>query len=115
MTVSAIRLIVLRCADVERARDFYEALGLLLVAEQHGAGPRHYSTTIGGTVLELYPRQVAETRGVRLGLEVSDLAAAVAAIGRTGGKVVARPTDRTPSAIVEDPDGHRIELTQASS
>jgi catechol 2,3-dioxygenase-like lactoylglutathione lyase family enzyme len=62
VTVSAITLIVLRCADVERAREFYETLGLTLVAEQHGAGPRHYSTTIGRTVLELYPRLRAGNR-----------------------------------------------------
>jgi catechol 2,3-dioxygenase-like lactoylglutathione lyase family enzyme len=111
---SAINLIVLRCADVERAREFYEALGLVLVAEQHGGGPRHYSTTIGGTVLELYPRGAAETRGLRLGLSLSDLAAAVGAVGRTGGRVVRTDAAPTPFAIVEDPDGHTIELRQAS-
>jgi catechol 2,3-dioxygenase-like lactoylglutathione lyase family enzyme len=105
-------LIVLRCADVERAREFYEAIGLVLVAEQHGAGPRHYSATIGETVLELYPRRSAETRGMRLGLSVPDLAVVVAAVERAGGRVVR--TDAA-HAIVEDPDGHTIELTQVSS
>jgi catechol 2,3-dioxygenase-like lactoylglutathione lyase family enzyme len=114
MTVSAITLIVLRCADVERAREFYEALGLTLVAEQHGAGSRHYSATIGRTVLELYPRRGSETRGMRLGLSVSDLAAAVGALERVGGRVVRTGATQTPSAIVEDPDGHTIELTQAT-
>jgi catechol 2,3-dioxygenase-like lactoylglutathione lyase family enzyme len=115
MTVSAITLIVLRCADVERTHEFYEALGLALVAEQHGAGPRHYSTTIGRTVLELYPRRGSETRGVRLGLSVSDLATVVRAVERVGGRVVRTEATQPPSAIVEDPDGHTIELTQALS
>jgi catechol 2,3-dioxygenase-like lactoylglutathione lyase family enzyme len=114
MTVSAITLIVLRCAEVERAREFYEALGLTLVAEQHGAGARHYSTTIGRTVLELYPRRGPETRGARLGFSVSDLAAAVGAVERVGGRVVRTEGAQPPSAIVEDPDGHTIELTQPS-
>lgn len=114
MTVSAITLIVLRCADIERAREFYEALGAVLVAEQHGSGSRHYSATIGGTVLELYPRRGAETRGMRLGLSVSDLASTVGGVERAGGRVVRTELVQTPSAIVEDPDGHTIELTQAS-
>jgi catechol 2,3-dioxygenase-like lactoylglutathione lyase family enzyme len=115
MTISAVTLLVLRCTDIERAREFYEALGLVLVAEQHRAGPRHYSTTIGGTVLELYPQRGPETRGVRLGLSLSDLAAALSAVERVGGKVVRTEAAQTPSAIVEDPDGHTIELTQTSS
>jgi catechol 2,3-dioxygenase-like lactoylglutathione lyase family enzyme len=115
MPISAITLITLRCADVEHSREFYEALGLSLVAEQHGSGPRHYSATVGATVLELYPRQDAETRGLRLGFSVSDLAAAVGAAGRVGGKVVRVETAPTRSAILEDPDGHTIELTSAGS
>jgi catechol 2,3-dioxygenase-like lactoylglutathione lyase family enzyme len=112
--ISAITLIVLRCADIERSREFYEALGLVLVAEQHAAGPRHYSATIGGTVLELYPRRDAETRGLRFGLSVSDLATAVSAVERVGGRVVPAEPRRTPCAVVRDPDGHTIELTEAS-
>jgi catechol 2,3-dioxygenase-like lactoylglutathione lyase family enzyme len=96
-------------------REFYEALGLALVAEQHAAGPRHYSATIGGTVLELYPRRDAETRGLRFGLSVSDFATAVSAVERVGVRVVRTEAARTPSAIVRDPDGHTIELTQASA
>jgi catechol 2,3-dioxygenase-like lactoylglutathione lyase family enzyme len=115
MTVSAITLIVLRCADVERAREFYEALGLTLVAEQHGARPRHYSTTIGRTVLELYPRGGSETRGMRLGLSVSNLAGTLSAVERIVGRAVRIEATPTPSAIIEDPDGHTIELTQALS
>jgi catechol 2,3-dioxygenase-like lactoylglutathione lyase family enzyme len=110
----AVTLTVLRCTDVERAREFYEALGLVLVAEQHGTGPRHYSSTIGQTVLELYPRRGAESSGVRIGLSVSDLAAAVNAVERVGAKIVRTVATEAPSAIVEDPDGHTIELTQVS-
>jgi catechol 2,3-dioxygenase-like lactoylglutathione lyase family enzyme len=99
MTVSAVTLIVLRCADVERAREFYEALGLALVAEQHGDGPRHYSTTVGRTVLELYPRRGSETRGLRLGLSVSDLAAALCVVERFGGRVVRTEATQTPKTL----------------
>src|SRR2546426_1675331 len=75
--VLAISLVVLRSADVERARVFYEALGLRLTEEQHRDGPRHYSATLGAVVLEIYPRSNLDTRGLRLGLVVSDLTASV--------------------------------------
>jgi catechol 2,3-dioxygenase-like lactoylglutathione lyase family enzyme len=114
MNVYALTLIVLRCADVERSRKFYEALGLVGVAEQHGQGPLHYSITIGQTVLELYPRRGAGSRGLRFGLLVSDVAAAASVVERAGGKVVRAEAAQIPSAVVEDPDGHTIELTQPS-
>jgi catechol 2,3-dioxygenase-like lactoylglutathione lyase family enzyme len=115
MKVIAVTLLVLRCADVERARKFYEALGLAFRAEQHGAGPLHYSATIGQTILELYPRRSAETRGLRFGLLVPDVAAAVGVVERAGGKVVRAEPAQAPLAIVEDPDGHTVELMQPSS
>jgi predicted enzyme related to lactoylglutathione lyase len=115
MKVIAVMLLVLRCTDVERARKFYEALGLAFTAEQHRAGPLHYSTTIGQTILELYPRRSAETRGLRFGLLVSDVAAALGVVERAGGKVVRAESAQAPLAIVEDPDGHTIELMQSSS
>ncbi|MGH7435463.1 MAG: VOC family protein [Polyangiaceae bacterium] len=115
MKISALTLVVLRCADLDRARQFYEALGLVLVAERHGTGPLHYSTCIGGAVLELYPRRNAETRGLRLGFLVSDLASALPMVERAGGKVLRAELDAVPSAVVEDPDGHVLELTQPSS
>jgi catechol 2,3-dioxygenase-like lactoylglutathione lyase family enzyme len=115
MKVPALTLIVLRCADLEQARKFYEALGLALVTEKHGAGPVHYSARVGDTVLELYPQRGAETRGLRLGFQVSDLAAALRLIERTGGKVVRAEPAPDASAIVEDPDGHTIELSQPPS
>jgi catechol 2,3-dioxygenase-like lactoylglutathione lyase family enzyme len=115
MKISALTLIVLRCADLERARQFYEALGLTLVAEKHGTGSCHYSTRVGGTVLELYPQGGAETRGLRLGFLVSDLAAALPLVERAGGTVVRAELAADASAIVKDPDGHTIELSQPSS
>ena len=44
--VVELSLVVLRCADLERTRRFYEALGLTLMPEQHGSGPRHYSARL---------------------------------------------------------------------
>ena len=108
--VSGLTLVVLRCADLERSRRFYEALGLTLMPEQHGAGPRHYSARVGQTVLEFYPDAGGSTRGLRLGLELVDLAAAVSELAKIG----AVPRPGSPVTI-DDPDGHRLELQSASA
>src|SRR6185436_14374387 len=68
----ALAYVVLRCSDLERSRRFYEALGLALRAEQHGAGATHYSMTLGDVVIELYPVQAEPSVGVRVGLRVAD-------------------------------------------
>lgn len=48
-------VVVLRCADLDATLAFYERLGLEFAEEQHGRGPRHFSTQLGAAVLELYP------------------------------------------------------------
>lgn len=105
----ALTYLVLRCADLERSRCFYEALGLTLIAEQHGAGPRHYTCHLGEVVFELYPRGSRQGSDVRLGIRVADLAATVDAVREAGGEVVRADADE---ALVRDPDGHSIHLAQ---
>ena len=100
---------VLRCADIERSRQFYEALGLRLSPEQHGTGAKHYSCDVGGTVLELYPLSGSGTPGLRFGLIVSALDRIVDSL-RSSGAAVAQ--DSPTSATVVDPDGHQIALEQ---
>lgn len=107
---SGLTLVVLRCADLERSRQFYEALGLTLIREQHGTGPQHYSARVGKTVLEFYPDASGSTRGVRLGLQLIDLGAAISALAKIG----AVPRPGSPVTI-DDPDGHRLELHSAST
>jgi catechol 2,3-dioxygenase-like lactoylglutathione lyase family enzyme len=108
MSVRGLAYVVLRCADLERSRRFYEVLGLPLVLEQHGSGSQHYSAEIGGVVLELYPFSGQPTSGLRLGLVVSDLAGLIESL-KAMGMLVSR-TDA--SATVLDPDGHQIALEQ---
>lgn len=124
MTIRALTLLVLRCRDIEKSRAFYDGIGLVLSAEQHGDGPRHYSACIGPSLLELYPHSGADSRGLRIGLRVTDLSRALACAERLGGRVlrVGAPP-RTPvlsaasissgaNALLEDPDGHQLELTE---
>jgi lactoylglutathione lyase len=107
----ALELIVLRCAELELSKRFYEALGLTFTAEQHGSGPRHYSSRLGSTVLELYPA-TAPVTPIRLGLGVPDVDAAADAVGALGDFVLRHPTNEEPySVLVRDPDMNKIELT----
>lgn len=59
--------------DPESSVACYEAaLGLQFQREQHG-GPVHFSTQLGGTILELYPAAGGRpTSRVRLGITVPD-------------------------------------------
>lgn len=113
----SVSLIVLRSPDTDELSRFYEAIGLRFVEEQHGAGPRHVVATAPGTVVEIYPTSTAVDVGgpndLRLGFDVDDLDA-------TLGRVV-ELTDNEPTlvdrngrrvAIVVDPDGRSVELSQ---
>ena len=109
---SALSLVVLRVADLAASRTFYERLGLDFREERHGRGPEHLSTTLGGVVLELYPQGSGpSTAGLRLGLVVTDLDGAAE---RSRSAVVAdRERDGQRVVVVQDPDGHKVELTAA--
>lgn len=106
----ALTLLVLRCRDLEYSRRFYEALALAFTPEQHGAGPFHYSTQLGTTVLELYPASAAAST-IRLGFGVPDVMAAVDAVRAVGGRVDRAPTADAKTALVRDPDNNPVELT----
>ncbi len=107
-----LSLLVLRAADLEQTRRFYEALGLVFTREQHGAGPVHYACVVGETVLELYPRREAATAldDTRIGLRVDDIAAAMAAAVAVGARVH-RALDVEARAVLVDPDGRHVDLS----
>jgi lactoylglutathione lyase len=110
----SLSLIVLRVRDLAQARAFYRLLGLSFVDEQHGSGPLHYSATIDGLTLELYPARPEDSLGrQRLGFRVRPLDGIVESLRRQGVKIVSevRESPWGRRAIVEDPEGNVIELT----
>ena len=120
MSVSpqALSLLVVYSDDLERASRFYRVLGLDLVAEQHGKGPRHFSCQVGPTLFELYPAGERQTSGtLRFGLAVSDVDSVVSIAAEHGGSIVTAAVDSPwgRRAVVADPDGNRVELNQAVS
>jgi len=108
-------LVVIRVSDLQRALGFYEALGLRFSEEQHGDGPKHLAAEVGDVIFEMYPAgDGPTTAGVRLGFRVPSVAAAVAAVEKQAARVVSGgsgPPRRRP-AVVADPDGHRIEISE---
>jgi len=116
MTDIKLNLLVIRSPDIDRSARFYELLGLVFTKHAHGTGPQHYAAELGSAVFEIYPRTDAKdsTSRTRLGFRVASLDQTIAALQQSGAKIVSSPKD-TPwgrRAVVDDPDGHRVELTQ---
>jgi lactoylglutathione lyase len=120
MTCEAVslNLVVIRSADLERSARFFASLGVELAREIHGSGPEHLAGRVGPVVLEVYPADGAGTMTtVRLGFCVQSIAKVLASLAKEGGVVLSPPTDSPWGlrAVVVDPDGHRIELTEAAA
>lgn len=111
-----LSLIVIRSPDLELSARFYEALGLRFTRHRHGSGPEHLSCELGSAVLEIYPRtgDSDSTAPVRIGLRVPSVDAAVSQLQGIGVMIVSPPKDSPwgRRAVVDDFDGHRVELTQ---
>lgn len=112
----SLALIVLRVADIGRAADFYSVFGMSFEKHAHGKGPEHYAANLGEIVFEIYPQTTEEnsTRHVRIGFRVSDVKATLQALEEKGGTIISVPKESAWGlrAVIDDPFGHRIELTQ---
>jgi len=114
--------LVLFTGRIEQARAFYRAVGLTLDDEDHGYGPVHYATDIGGVHFALFDAGPASGRAPRWrdagssfpGFYVTSLDDAVAALAVQGAHVVNahEVRDWGCRVIVEDPDGRPVEINQ---
>ena len=106
-----LKLLVLRCKDIEKSKEFYEKLKLIFIKEQHGKGPIHYSTSMGNLVIELYPLTQNIIDNTRLGFSINtdDLE------NYLKDKQIDIDTtyvfNNTIAFVVKDPDGRKVELT----
>jgi lactoylglutathione lyase len=110
-----IKLIVIRTLDIEALANFYSNFGLSFGYHKHGNSPFHYSAIIGQTVLEIYPlakTQDASDKYLRLGFAVDDFETVMNKLKSNGTLFFAEPsqTDFGYMAVVEDPDGRKIEV-----
>lgn len=116
-TAAALNLIVIYSPDIERACQFYSALGMAFTKEKHGNGPEHYAAASGAIVLEIYPAdEAASSICNRLGFRVQGLDELLPMLTTLGGTTVAMPKDSPwgRRAVMSDPDGRRVELTELS-
>jgi len=114
----ALNLVVIRSPDLERAARFYSVLGLFFTKHRHGSGPEHLTCELGPVVFEIYPRKddTDSTASTRIGFQVPSVDAAVEELRKIGVAVVSPPKDSPwgRRAVVDDFDGHRVELTGAA-
>jgi predicted enzyme related to lactoylglutathione lyase len=88
-----------------------------LVEEQHGKGPVHFASRAGDVVIEIYPLPDDGTpvdTSTRLGFTVEDLAEVVQKLQGIGTKIATPPRETAWGfqAVVRDPDGRAVELSQ---
>ena len=110
-----MNLIVLQSDDVWQLGEFYGALGLHFITERHGDGPEHLTCDLGQMTLEIYPGAGQScTAGMRLGFGVSEVSASFARAMSRGGIAISdpRPGPWGKRAVVQDPAGHIVELTE---
>ena len=111
-----LNLIVLYSQDIERSKTFYEALGLQFAKERHGQGKDHYACELGSTVLEIYPlsAEQAAAPSTRLGFSVSSIDQVVVRLAKVNHRPVTEPRGSPwgRRAVLQDPDGHRVELIE---
>ncbi|MDB5348343.1 MAG: hypothetical protein JWP89_6720 [Schlesneria sp.] len=110
-----LSLVVIRVSDITRSAEAYSILGITFQQEQHGNGPVHYSSSVGETIFELYPAtERSPVTSCRFGFAVACMDDVIAKWRERGREIVAEPIDSPWGlrAVIADPDGHKIELTQ---
>jgi lactoylglutathione lyase len=116
MPEPALTLLVLKTRKVEQLRQFYQTLGIKFVKEQHGKGPVHYAGQACGIVIEIYPvsDDALIDASIRLGFAVENLAETVRALepNRDGTTSPSQSSGVGLHALVRDPDGRAVELSQ---
>lgn len=111
-----LSLVVIRSVNLEKSIKFYQMLGLNFAKHRHGNGLEHFASRIGQVTFEIYPQtaRMEVTTGTRLGFQVLDLDAIVIELQKEDVIFITKPSmsEWGRRAVVVDPDGHRIELTQ---
>lgn len=111
---SSLAALIVTCKDVDASVRLYRAVGIDLKEARH-SGPLHYTAALGGVHLALLPHDGVERSAqsaTQLAFLVNDLEGALNAARALGAPVLQAPAPRPfgVSAIVEDPDGRRLEL-----
>lgn len=112
--MKGLNLLVLRSADIDAARRFYECFGMTFERHRHGDGPEHFGAEGPAGVFEIYPAGANGPDCAGLGFAAQDLAATsdrLRAAGFEPGDITEQPWGTT--FVVRDPDGRRVEVQAA--
>lgn len=117
--MSRLNLLVIRSNDIDAAAKLYSCLGLRFVKHAHGSGPAHYASESCGSVFEIYPLSDAQspTSSTRIGFEVESVSKTVESLLSLGARMVSPPrvSNGCERAVIADLDGHKVELSTAST
>jgi len=112
-----LSLIVIKTNQLTALAAFYTKLGITFHYHRHGNGPYHYASIEMHPVLEIYPLpkgiSTPDTT-TRLEFKVKQLDELIKAQQNDGTVIVSLPakTEWGYTAIVQDPDGRKIALTE---
>lgn len=111
-----LNLLVIKTQNVKALADFYTFLGFEFEYHKHEKGAFHYSAKIGDLVFEIYPLRESETtdKTLRLGFKVENLFEKIEILKLQNHRIISSPkeTEYGITAIIEDVDGRKIELTE---
>jgi catechol 2,3-dioxygenase-like lactoylglutathione lyase family enzyme len=113
--MSFVNLLVLRCADADKTRAFYECFELQFTEHQHGSGPVHSGTMDEmGLIFELYPaseKNPVDRCGIGFATpELEKVQTVLTSAGFEPTKIERQPWGMT--FVARDPDGRRVEVKE---
>lgn len=111
-----IHLIVIKTINPGLLSGFYTSLGFQFHYHRHGNGPLHYAGIGDGVLLEIYPLPKGTTvadNTTRLGFTVANVDDIIKVLPEDNIITAPALTEWGYSAIIQDPDGRKIELLQA--
>lgn len=101
---------------MDRAAEFYSALGFHLVRHSHPPCGEHYSTVGGECIFEICRRSKDQgsVTPIFFGLNVPNAEQAVEVALKNGGSVIrdVEESDWGKSGIIRDLDGHKVMLIE---
>ena len=110
-----LNLLVLRCTNIDKAKQFYQILGFNFVKEKHGKGVEHYAAENNGFVLELYPLTLNQSSdNSRLGFIIDDIVNVARKLKAYSAISIVHDIEESQRGImmlIQDPDGRKIEIT----
>jgi len=100
---------------MRRLVEFYQLFGLKFDYHKHDNSPYHYSSTIGETVVEIYPLTKSQTeadKSLRLGFEIDNFDTTIELLKENNIVFASQPVSTAFGfmSVVVDPDGRKIEL-----